>query len=80
MSPERWSRGPTNSDRAASAILALTEYRSGCIRSVDELEEALTDLLTDLLHAAKSQAIPPHALLDRARMHYDCEADQGDET
>jgi hypothetical protein len=61
---------PTNADRAAWANAAMDLFRqlTGC----DE-EDALCDLLCDLMHWSLQQDFDFTAALDRARHHYDAE-------
>jgi hypothetical protein len=59
-----------NDDRAKWAQAALRAFRKAT--GADE-EEALGDLLSDLMHWSDRNNFDFEAALDRARMHYDAE-------
>ena len=59
-----------NGDRAKWAQAALRAFRKAT--GADE-EEALGDLLTDLMHWSDRSNFDFEAALDRARMHYEAE-------
>lgn len=58
---------PNNQDRAARAEAALAAYTVGCAF----IEDAITDLMTDLLHFAHQSELDLEALVDRAQMHFE---------
>ena len=59
-----------NDKRAAWAGVALKAF---CAQTGADLEEALGDLLTDLMHWADRNNFDLDAALDRARSHYAAE-------
>lgn len=62
--------GPTNFNRAAWAAetLSVFRHRTGC-----DYEDALGDLLSDLMHWADQHEFDFEAALIRARDHHACE-------
>jgi hypothetical protein len=65
---------PTNADRAEFATQAI-EAVPGKYGVVDE--DAITDLISDLLHLAKKLGYAEAGvLLDRARMNFDAEINE----
>jgi hypothetical protein len=58
--------------RTASARIALEAFRDlyGPVRT----EDAITDLLCNLLHLARAEGLDPKILLARARRYYDRES------
>ena len=64
----------TNTDRAAWADAALDAFRVLTGQTAPgETEEALGDLLCDLLHLAQAEGLEPLTLLERATWHYEYE-------
>ena len=61
----------TNRERTCLAANALLELRdaTGC-----NYDEALTDMLTDLMHWASHKGRDFEQALDTARIHFDAEA------
>ena len=59
-----------NDDRARWAQAALRAFRKA---TGADAEEALGDLLTDLMHWSDRNNFDFDAAMDRARMHYDAE-------
>lgn len=62
---------PTNESRAEMAGYAMAAFRS---QSGADEEDALSDLLVDLMHFADRTNQDFDAALDRARMHYEAES------
>lgn len=61
-----------NDDRAASAEAAITAF----VRSMyTDREDALADLLCDLMHWADREPVDFDAELARARFHYNAETE-----
>ena len=58
---------PTNSDRAAWAEKALLTF---CCQTGTDYEDALGDLLCDLMHWADENEIDFNSALDGAREHH----------
>jgi hypothetical protein len=54
-------------NRAKQALQAYPEERSG------DLRDTIVDLLTDLLHLARSLDIEPDYVITTAQMHFDAE-------
>jgi hypothetical protein len=69
-------REPTNFDRAAWAAEALSAFRR---RTGTDYDDALCDLLCDLMHWADEHNFEFDAVLDRARFHYLAEVEEADE-
>jgi hypothetical protein len=65
-----------NADRAKWAQAALRAFRKA---TGADAEEALGDLLCDLMHWSDRNNFDFEAALDRARMHYEAET-AGEET
>lgn len=66
-----------NDKRAAWAGVALKAF---CTETGADLEEALGDLLTDLMHWADRNSFDMDAALERARSHYEAETGKEDAT
>jgi NTP pyrophosphatase (non-canonical NTP hydrolase) len=68
---------PNNDDRAVWAFRAVQEFRNVCqgspLDSEEGIEEAIGDLIADLLHLARQNNIDPALMLDRGRMHFEAE-------
>ena len=62
-----------NDQRAAWAGLAIRTFRW---TTGSDLEEALADLLADLMHWSDRSGIPFEASLELARFHYDAETEE----
>jgi hypothetical protein len=73
---------PTNEDRAGIAESVLHEYvrakESGMDLEDYGIEEAIVDLISDLLHLAHAEGMKPEKLVQSATMHFEAELD-GDE-
>jgi hypothetical protein len=67
---------PTNLDRAAWAEEALLAFRR---RTGADYEDALCDLLCDLMHWADEHQFDYDAALDRARDHHEAETQEAEE-
>lgn len=68
----------SNNDRALRAAATLETYEEARGLNYEEgdtqaQEEAITDLITDLLHLCRRSDIDPAAMLKRAEMHHDTE-------
>ncbi|MFK8910097.1 ATP-binding protein [Streptomyces sp. YS-3] len=63
-----------HSRRVQRAVALLEQYRRPAARSGAALEEAATDLITDVLHWLTAQGRDPDDFLDRAQMHFEAEA------
>jgi hypothetical protein len=62
---------PDNSSRAAWAQAAVNAFMAACLT---DREDAIPDLIADLLHLARCDGHDdPVALLDRARMNFEAE-------
>lgn len=61
---------PTNAERAAWAEAALLDL---CAATGCDLDDALPDLLTDLMHWAQRTSLDFEAALARARRHFAAE-------
>ena len=71
---------PTNTDRAAWAQEALAVFTARTFSgdhpdTMDrgDLQSAIGDLITDLLHFAEQHGFDTDELLRRAVMHFECE-------
>jgi NTP pyrophosphatase (non-canonical NTP hydrolase) len=68
---------PTNDDRAVWAFRAVQEFRNVCqgspLDSEEGIEEAIGDLIADLLHLARQNDIDPSLLLNRGWLHFEAE-------
>jgi hypothetical protein len=71
---------PSNEDRAGWARTALTAFVAEVYRAKelsamhrDDLEDAVTDLICDLLHFADQNGLSAEAIEARARWHYEAE-------
>lgn len=62
---------PTNSSRADYAESAVGAFRIDC---KGDKEDAIADLICNLLHLAKRQGMEPLAELRRGLNHYVCES------
>jgi hypothetical protein len=67
---------PTNSDRAAWAAEALATFRR---RTGTDCEDALPDLLCDLMHWADEHELNFGEALDKARDHHHAEVQEAEE-
>jgi hypothetical protein len=67
---------PTNSDRAAWAAEALATFRR---RTGTDCEDALPDLLCDLMHWADEHGLDFNAALSRAHDHHHAEVQEAEE-
>lgn len=61
---------PSNQDYVDRANLAIDHYDSGL-----ELEEAVTDLVTDLRHLAAAEGLDWTKITDLAELHFEEEND-----
>ena len=66
----------TNLDRAEWAAAALRHFQ--CITGT-EYDDALTDLICDLMHWSDREDIDFQSALDTARMHYEAECEESGE-
>lgn len=64
---------PTNLERAEWAAAALRHFQSA---TGADYEDALPDLLCDLLHWSDRDDVNFHKALKTARMHYEAECDE----
>ena len=67
----------TNADRASLAFSALEGFVVDT--RVDDAEDAIADLLTDLLHLARARGFAPQALINRATAMMQEELEQDEE-
>ncbi len=72
------TKDPTNDERASWAMVALLAFAEETGQSADsshaELEETLTDLLSDLHHLADQQGIDWNDVTSSADLHYSDES------
>lgn len=64
---------PTNSDRAAWAQAALDAFQSVC-RTDDQ--DAIKDLVCDLLHLARQRGENTDSIFGGAELHFNAEVDE----
>ena len=71
---------PTNANRAAWAKEALAVFTARTYSgdhpdSMDrgDLGNAISDLITDLLHYARQQGFDAESIVEQAQRHFDCE-------
>lgn len=68
---------PNNADRAEWARAAVETFRDVCHGSpLDEpegIEEAIGDLIADLLHLARAHNIDPSIMVNRGMLHFEAE-------
>ena len=69
--------GPTNAERAEWAVNALATFTAETFGGEhpdamhdDDLEAAVTDLISDVLHLAERSGFDPQRVLERANCHY----------
>ena len=68
--------GPSIEDRRSTALSTLAYYVGDTGERLEDgvdIEDAIVDLLADLLHLAKGYGFTPFTLLQRARMHFETE-------
>ena len=63
-------------DAAYSAMLAYGHRKNGVQPSANEMEEVITDLLTDFLHMADAYGLDLDKHLETAKMHYEAEIEE----
>lgn len=51
----------------------LTEYCRLKGRSLESLEDAIIDLMTDLMHLARTRGLDPYRLIGMAQVHFESE-------
>ena len=61
---------PTNDDRADWAQAAINAFQA--VTRTDD-EDAVPDLIADLLHLAVRQGLDPQLMLDRAQSNFEAE-------
>jgi hypothetical protein len=59
--------GVTNRDRARWAEIALRYYQ---VETGSEDEDAIADLIGDLMHLARHRRLDPHEQAERGRYHF----------
>jgi len=68
---------PNNDDRAVWAFRAVMRFREVCqgtpLDEPEGIEEAIGDLIADLLHLARQNDIDPSLLLNRGWLHFEAE-------
>ena len=64
---------PNNDDRANWAEAALRAFQA--VTKTDD-EDAVSDLIGDLLHLAARQGLDPQLMLDRAQANYEAECEE----
>ena len=62
--------------RTENAQHALNEYCRRKGEPLDTLETGIIDLLTDLMHLARTEGLDGFILAQTAMMHFLCEAEQ----
>jgi hypothetical protein len=67
--------GPTNEERAAAALEALSGAKYQGDRAVTDPED-ISDLVADLLHLARSLGIEPDYIIHTAQMNYQAEIEE----
>ena len=70
---------PDNLDRAMWAHKALLTFMTETGQQGPDMEEALQDLITDLLHLANHKAMPVLEILQRATLVFCDEASEKEE-
>lgn len=63
----------TNNDRAYWALKAVQEFMR---QTGTDREDAVVDLICDLLHLARSDGDDPRAVIDTALMHFEAEEEK----
>ena len=68
---------PDKAMRAAWASAAVETFRAVCRGSPlddrDGMQEAIGDLLADILHLARQEGLDPEAMINTGRMHFEAE-------
>ena len=63
----------TNAERAKRAAQTLEAYKRAYAAPDCDMHEAMTDLITDLLHLARTKNIDPERTLAMAQYHFETE-------
>ena len=63
----------TNAERAKRAATTLDAYKRAYAARDYDTQEAITDLIADLLHLARSKNIEPERVLAMAQYHFETE-------
>ena len=68
---------PDNAARAAWAYAAVEAFRDVCRGSPldceDGMQEAIGDLLANIMHLARQEGLDPEAMINTGRMHFEAE-------
>lgn len=64
----------TNTDRIHRAVSLVDYYRANYCEA-DSEDEAITDIIADLLHYAREVGEDPYRMLSLAQMHYEAETE-----
>jgi len=71
--------GPTNEERAASALAALESQEKYHDAWPEGLADSIVDLVSDLFHLARENDIEPDYIVHMAQMHVDAEVEEEEE-
>ena len=64
-----------NTKRSERAFRALLTYEDDAFANTESTEEALTDLITDMMHLAEEYCIDMQAVINMAKTHYETETE-----
>jgi hypothetical protein len=79
MATENAARNGVRLTMAQGALDRFVAEENSKAYENEPLEDQVVDLVTNLLHLAKSRGVDPQAVLDRAEMHYEAEIGDDEE-